>query len=222
MEAQNQNNIKIWWFGRVRVEVFSAMTALVSTLIGIVALIMGVWQFNKSLDKTDEQIKFLKNETIERNEENRPLVRLRDFTCTNDGGTWHYKFDIKNEGKRQADSMIIYERVLAYDGNENLSKSDIIPIYSRNSQKQGGLFSNEDFFQSRVLDAMFKDMYLVQVDVKYVDVVSRLPYRHTGYYKVDLRFPEPVVTPYYEDQKHSDQQLHKEFHQVFEVYFTGK
>ncbi|MES2826714.1 MAG: hypothetical protein V4687_01100 [Bacteroidota bacterium] len=221
MSSENRNTIKFKFFGRreVPVEVFTAMTSLVSTAVGVLALVLGSWQFSKSLEKTDEQITFLKHEIIERNQENRPLVRATEYNVETTDREWHFNITFVNDGKRQADSMIIRHTVLAYDGNENLANSNIIPMYDQYQVKHGGLFPSEILKDSKPFDRIDHDIYLVRFDIEYRDVVSNDPYPLIKYYKIDLNYAPAKVREYYDEQKHSDSQLHDGFHQVFDIYF---
>ncbi|TDO19350.1 hypothetical protein [Pedobacter duraquae] len=225
MATDNQQTVRIrWLFGNknIQVEMLSAITSMISTFVGVAALFIGVWQFNLSLEKTDIQIKFLENEKIERNAENRPIVRFVDFTVDKEPHNWSFKSNLVNEGKRQADSLITTCQVLAYDGSENLSNSYIVPMYERMVIKQNGLFPQESLRDSKKFDRIDLDVYLVRIDITYRDVVSKDKYPLTKYFKIDLKEQPVKITDYYEEQKYSDNRYHDEFHRVFDVYFPHK
>ncbi len=208
-------------FGRqeINIDLFSAISGILSTIVAIVALIIGLWQFNLTYDKTEEQINFLKKETIERNAENRPIIRVKTFNITKTDNTWKYNAVLVNDGKRQGDSLMVSEYILSYDGAESLSDSFIVPVYSSKTVRGIGLYTTEEMPFSKQFERIYLDTYLLRLEIKYRDIVSKEPYATTMFYRIDNRHTPTKITWYYEEMKHSLPIKHKEFHQIFDLYF---
>jgi hypothetical protein len=222
MEPNNRNRIRFRrLFGdrEISIDLITALSALFSTVVSIIALIVGMWQFSASIEKTDAQIKFLQDERIERQAENRPIVRVTDVSIDRSEYFWTFKCRLINDGKRQADSLIILNQVLAYDGSENLSDSYIVPMYDRQIIKGGGLFPQGSFPDTKTFERLDRDIYLVRIELTYTDVVSHLQYPAYYYFKIDLNQEQPEIKDYYGDQQHSDAHHHDEFHKIFNIYF---
>lgn len=101
----------------------ASIGTIISSITAVVAIFIGIFQFNKSIDKTDKQIELIQQETQSRFEENKPLITINKNFVAGLKGNKQFKLVIENIGTRPA--YDVYLRSIVISANSDFSDSII-------------------------------------------------------------------------------------------------
>ena len=160
-------------------DVISSVGSITSSFAAITAIIIGYFQFRKNIDRTDEQISYMKTEKSERLEENRPLLSIQTTASTPLKDFWQYILQIDNVGVRPGYDLAIDSTVV--------SVSDDLKNYELSSEahyKFVNPLSKSSSF-SYIGNIYFKtyNTYLIKASIKYTDTLNNKTYTEDFYYK---------------------------------------
>ena len=160
-------------------DVISSVGSITSSLAAVTAIIIGYFQFKKNIERTDEQIGYIKTDSNERMEENRPLLSIQTTTSAPLKDFWQYALQIENLGVRPAYDLAIDSTVI--------SVSDDLKSYELSSDahyKFVNPLSKKSSF-SYIGNIYFKayHTYLIKASIKYTDTLTNKTYADDFYYK---------------------------------------
>lgn len=160
---------------------WSVISSVVSSCAAIVAIFIGVIQFNKSIEKTDQQIELIEKEAQLRIEENRPLISINKNKVYDFKSIKQYQLVIGNIGNRPAFDIEIKSSVVSLDKNLSnpVIKEDSIYTYTNSINKE----QEVRFVGNLELDNNY--IYFIKTQVSYVDEVfsKQNPYTQSFYFK---------------------------------------
>jgi hypothetical protein len=158
-------------------DVISSVGSITSSFAAITAIIIGYFQFKKNIDRTDEQIAYMKTEKSERLEENRPLLSIQTTTSTPLKDFWQYKLQIDNLGVRPAYDLAIDSTVI--------SVSDDLKNYELSSDAHYKFVNPLSKSITYIGNIYFKayNTYLIKASIKYTDILNNKTYAEDFYFK---------------------------------------
>jgi hypothetical protein len=158
-------------------DVISSVGSITSSLAAITAIIIGYFQFKKNIDRTDEQIAYIKTERNERLEENRPLISIQTTTSNPLKDFWQYKLQIDNLGVRPAYDLAIDSTVI--------SVSDDLKNYELSSDAHYKFVNPLSKSITYIGNIYLKtyNTYLIKASIKYTDILNNKTYTEDFYFK---------------------------------------
>lgn len=117
MEKQNKKSNFNW-------TTISSIGTIISSSAAIIAIILGICQFNKSIERTDKQIALLIQEREMRIEENRPFVTINKNKIYGFKDMKQYSLLIGNIGLRPAYNITL--RNISIASNNDFSRTRIV------------------------------------------------------------------------------------------------
>ncbi len=160
-------------------DVISSVGSITSSLAAITAIIIGYFQFKKNIDRTDEQIAYMKTEKSERLEENRPLLSIQTTNSAGLKDYWQYMLQIENLGVRPAYDLAIDSTVVSVsDDLKSYALSDSVTYKFVNPLAKSS-------FLSFIGNIYFKayNTYFIKASIKYTDTLTNKPYSEDFYFK---------------------------------------
>jgi hypothetical protein len=158
-------------------DVISSAGSIISSFAAITAIIIGYFQFKNTIDRTDEQIAYMKTERNERLEENRPLISIQTTTSAPLKDFWQYALQIDNWGVRPAYDLAIDSTVI--------SVSDDLKNYELSSDAHykfvNPLSKSISYIGNIYLKAY--NTYLIKASIKYTDILNNKIYAEVFYFK---------------------------------------
>jgi hypothetical protein len=200
-------------------EVLAQFSTLVSTILGVLAIYIGINQFDSAIKRADAQIEFTKLETHDRQLQTRPVLTLTP-EIFDDIDSIGYYIDIKNTGSRAPDSLIIHTSIIDFIDTETYNNQ----LYHFKKETRsyqlfndiGGGFSAEGAFEKTK-----RAQYTMQVKIEFHDPMLNLWDYITKYYylKSGMKLEEARnLTPYkrsqldqvFKDFSHENEVIHKD------------
>jgi hypothetical protein len=166
-------------FPLVSWDVISSVGSIVSSFAAITAIIIGYFQFRNTIDRTDEQIEYMKTEKSERLEENRPLLSIQTTNSAGLKDYWQYMLQIENLGVRPAYDLAIDSTVVSVsDDFKNYTLSDSVTYRFVNPLAKSSYLSfiGNIYFKSY-------NTYFIKASIKYTDTLTNKPYSEDFYFK---------------------------------------
>jgi len=160
-------------------DVISSVGSITSSLAAITAIIIGYFQFKKNIDRTDEQIAYIKTERNERLEENRPLLSIQTTTSAPLKNFWQYALQIDNLGVRPAYDLAIDSTVISVSDdlkNYELSSDVHYKFVNPLSKSSSISFIGNIYFKAY-------NTYLIKASIKYTDTLTNKTYTEDFYFK---------------------------------------
>jgi hypothetical protein len=165
--------------------------------VGVLAIYIGIKQFNMAIDRADAQIEFTKLETHDRQLQTRPNLVVEP-QLVNDVDSIGFYIDIKNTGIRAPDSLVVRTTTLDFIGLETY-KSE----YYHSTSQQIEYNLNDHIIADFQIEGAFvktqRGEYTLEIDTKYHDPVLNLWSYDTDYYyvKADMKLRKvDDLTPY--------------------------
>lgn len=160
-------------------DVISSVSSITSSFAAITAIIIGYFQFRKNIDRTDEQIEYMKTEKSERLEENRPLLSIQTTASAPLKDFWQYVLQIDNLGVRPAYDLAIDSTVISVSDdlkNYELSSDAHYKFVNPVSKSSSISYIGNIYFKAY-------NTYLIKASIKYTDTLTNKTYADDFYYK---------------------------------------
>lgn len=166
---KHKRRLKINW------EVFALVA---SVLVSIVAIIVGIAQANKSLDRADKQLELIKIESASRIEEGRPLLILSYNSVYKSDSGVQFRLGFKNIGTRPCLNLRVNSKSLFLIDSNFTKLNGFETTYSNavNNDQIVEFVGNIDSFN------IFK-CFLV-ISIQYEDILQNKLYKENFYYEI--------------------------------------
>ena len=173
-------------------EVLSHISTLLATIISVLALFFGIYQYNVSIEKTDEQIEIMRLERKRLIGEGRPLITIDHFEIENTNEEpppnypkyWVCSLFIKNIGIRPALDLTLQTTVLASNIEEYYFEDTAsLKILSSDTINYSNPFPNQ-FMYGETLSINHGNYkrYRIKATLKYRDEYTDSLYSIDYYY----------------------------------------
>lgn len=160
-------------------EVISSVGSFISSIAAITAIVIGIYQYRSTIDRTDKQIAYLESEKNQKTEENRPLITIPKSYAAGIKDYWQFKLDIENIGVRPAYDMEIESTVISIDDHfENYELSDKVTYKYANPISKNTIIS----FIGNIYFKKY-DTYFINVSIKYYDTITAKIYKDDFFFK---------------------------------------
>jgi hypothetical protein len=160
-------------------DVISSVGSITSSLAAITAIVIGYFQFSNTIDRTDQQIEYMKTEKSERLEENRPLLSILKTNSAGLKDFWQYLLQIENLGVRPAYALEIDSTVVSVsDDLKNYALSDRVTYKFVNPLAKSSSLS----FIGNIYFKAYQT-YFIKASIKYLDTLNNKTYAEDFYFK---------------------------------------